>query len=342
MRSDDVYKPAIPLAYVQLIIDVSKRHGVSREQLLQGLGLPRSLLNSPDSRLSRHDAGTILLRSIKLTGNLGIGFEIGLESGVSTHGLVGYGLMSAPTLRAGIAFGTRFLPTRLPYLRLELHEEGRHAAVTVEQTMDLGPLQTHTLDLFLVGLYRLLLQACFGLVKESDVELWFDYAQPTYSALYRDRLPQMRFGKPANQFRFPAAILDIPLVTANPITIAQITAQLEQELAVLSQTEDLLARIRAVLINRNGSYPGFEEAAKKLNLSARTLRRKLADRGVSFRKILDDVLRRDAITLLTESNMSVEQIAERLGYADPANFTRAFYRWTHISPSAYRSARLER
>jgi AraC-like DNA-binding protein len=336
---EDVYRPAIPLAYVQLILDYAERSGVSREKLGQGLGLFRSGLSSGDVRVSRHDAGAILLRAIKLTGNPGTGFEIGLDSSITTHGLVGYGLMASSTLREGIAFGYKFLPTRLPYLRLDFHVDDRQAVVSVLDATDLGIVRNHIFEFFLVGVYRLLLQCSFGLMREPDVELWCDYPQPGYYAGYRQRLPPMRFGKPSNQIRFPAAILDKALPMANAITVLQVTAQLERELAILGETEDLLARIRATLINRNGRYPGLKDVAQKLHMSPRTIRRKMASHGVSFRKILDDVLQREAITLLSNSSLSIEQIADRLGYSDSANFTRAFQRWTSTAPSAYRQAR---
>lgn len=343
IRSDDVYRPAIPLAYVQLILEYAERNGVGREKLVQGLGLSRHLLNSADARVSRHDAGAILLRAIKLTGNPGTGFEIGLSSSITTHGLVGYGLMASSTLRQGIEFGYRFLPTRLPYLRLGFHVDGGQAVVSVLDAADLGIVRNHTLEFFLVGVHRLFLQSSFGLFQEADVELWCDYPPPNYYARYRERLPGMRFGKASNQIRFPAAILDRPLPMANAIAVAQVTALLERELSILGETEDLLARIRAALVNRDGRYPGLEDVAQKLNMSPRTIRRKMANHGVSFRKILDDVLRREAITLLGDSAMSIEQVADRLGYSDPANFTRAFHRWTLITPSAYRhgQARLD-
>lgn len=335
-RSDDVYRPAIPLAYVQPILDYAEQNGVARDKLVQGLGLPRSLLDSADARVSRHDAGAILLRAIKLTGNPGTGFEIGLASSITTHGLVGYGLMASSTLREGLEFGNKFLPTRLPYLRLELYVDGTQAVVSVMDAADLGIVRNHTFEFFLVGVYRLLLQSSFGLMRESDVEIRCDYPQPKYYARYRERLPRMRFGWASNEVRFPAAILDAPLPTANAIAVAQVTAQLERELAILGETEDFLARIRAALTHRNGRYPGLDEVAQKLNMSPRTIRRKMANHGVSFRKILDDVLRREAITLLSDAAMSIEQVADRLGYSDPANFTRAFQRWTLSTPSAYR------
>ena len=336
-RFEDVYRPAIPLAYVQLIFDYAARNGVARETLVQGLGLSRSLLGSVDARVSRHDAGAILLRAIKLTGNPGTGFEIGLASSITTHGLLGYGFMAASTLREGMVFGNRFLSTRLPYLRLDVYVEGDQAVVSVLDTADLGIVRNHTFEFFLVGVYRLLMQAAFGLLEARHVELWCDYPQPKYYSRYRERLPAMRFSKASNQVRLPAAILDLPLPMANPIAAAQVTAHLERELAILGETEDLLARIRAALIIRDGRYPGLDEVSRKLNMSSRTIRRKMANHGISFRKVLDDVLRREAITLLSDTAMSIEQIADRLGYSDPANFTRAFHRWTLTTPSAYRA-----
>jgi AraC-like DNA-binding protein len=337
----EVYRPAIPLAYVQLILDYAQRRGVAQEQLVQGLGLYPRLFNTPDARVSRHDAGAILLRAIRLTGNLGVGFEMGLLSNITTHGLVGYGLMASPTLREGIEFGRKFLPTRLPYLRLDLYIDGRDAVVSVVHSVELGVVRNYTDEFFLVGVYRLLLQASFGLLKEENVELWCDTLQPKYYSRYREHLPKMLFGKVANQVRFPASMLEMPLPMANAIAVSQVTAQLERELAVLDKTEDLLARIRATLTLRNGNYPKLEEVAQRLNMSPRTIRRKLASHGVSFRKILDDVLRREAIALLNDSEMSIEQVAARLGYSDPGNFTRAFHRWMLLTPSTFRDRRVK-
>ncbi len=339
IQSNEFYRPALPLAYIQLILDYAQTKGIEPKQLIQGLGLSKSLRKAIDMRVSRHDAGTILLRAIKLTGNPGIGFELGLMSSITTHGLVGYGFMASSTLREGIEFGRKFLPTRLPYLGLELdlYVDGDQAVVSVVHSVDLGVMRNHVYEFFLVGVYRLIVQSSFGLIQEANVELWCDYAKPEYYDHYSERLPKLCFGKASNQVRFPAAPLDAPLPTANALTVSQVIAQLERELAILGKTEDLLARIRAALVYRNGHYPGLEEVSEKLNMSPRTVRRKLANHGVSFRKILDDVLRREAITLLNDSTMSIEQIAERLGYSAPANFTRAFYRWTLSTPSAYRS-----
>src|SRR3546814_9079687 len=99
------------------------------------------------------------------------GFEIGLASSITTHGLVGYGLMASSTLREGIAFGYKFLPTRLPYLRLDFHVDGHQAVVSVLDAADLGIVRNHAFEFFLVGVYRLLLQCSFGRLEEHKSEL---------------------------------------------------------------------------------------------------------------------------------------------------------------------------
>src|SRR3546814_18713105 len=121
----------------------------------------------------------------------------------------------------------------------------------------------------------------------------------------------MRFGKASNQVRFPAAILDIALPMANAIAVSQVTAQLERELAILGETEDLLARVRATLINRNGQFHGLEDVAQKLNMSPRTISRTRAGHGVRFRHMRDEVLRREGIKLLRASIMGIELIDYR-------------------------------
>ena len=72
-------------------------------------------------------------------------------------------------------------------------------------------------------------------------------------------------------------------------------------------------------------------------MSSRTLTRRLQQTGLGFQQLLDEARKRDAIKLLQNTSLTVEQIALRLGYTDPANFSRAFKKWTGEPPSQYRT-----
>jgi AraC-like DNA-binding protein len=81
---------------------------------------------------------------------------------------------------------------------------------------------------------------------------------------------------------------------------------------------------------------GARQVAEALHVSVRSLQRKLADKGTSFAQLLEDTRRELARQYVSNSRLSVGEITYLLGFSDPANFTRAFRRWTGQSPSAFR------
>lgn len=89
------------------------------------------------------------------------------------------------------------------------------------------------------------------------------------------------------------------------------------------------------LIPRGGS--GIGSAAMTVGMSVRTLQRRLADMGVSYSDLVDEVRLASALTLIDDRSIKLSEIARRLGYADAANFDRAFKRWTGLSPSQARA-----
>lgn len=333
-----INQPAVPIAYGLLILELASERDVTREAMLTNSNIPADIWDKPDARLSLVSAGELLFRAMHLSKDQAFGYAIGLRSNLTSHGFLGYGLMSYPTLGETIAFGAKFLQLRLPILSLSVITESAEAALIVTGTVPLGDLRQCIFDLFLVGLWRMMPILTAGqFYINGDVELWFDYPQPDYYERYRDRLPAMRFSMPSNQIRFPATYLDRPINTANPVTAKLVTDQCVKELSLLGFTEDFLVQVRANLNHEQGTYPDQETLAAQLHMSGRTLKRKLQQHGMSFQALLDEARRRDAMALLQNSALSIEEVATRIGYTDRANFTRAFRKWTGFPPTEYRS-----
>jgi AraC-like DNA-binding protein len=103
-------------------------------------------------------------------------------------------------------------------------------------------------------------------------------------------------------------------------------------------TDDLPALVSGRLRETGEGYPSLARMAAGLCMSPRTLKRRLRAHGVRFRQLLDGVRFRESAQLLEQSDLTVEQIALRLGYSSPANFSRAFRRWSGHAPGAYRRA----
>jgi len=81
---------------------------------------------------------------------------------------------------------------------------------------------------------------------------------------------------------------------------------------------------------------GMKAVASSLKMTDRTLRRRLAEEGTSFSTISSHVKYSVATRHLKGSEVSIEQVAELAGFSDPANFRRAFIRWTSMTPAQFR------
>ena len=339
MKLAEFARPAVPVGYAQLILDVAATHGVAGASLLAAADVPRGLLDDPNGRLTAFQAGSLLVHATELTAEPAIGYEIGLHSSLTSHGLMGYGLISASTVREAIELGERFLPLRLPMVSMTLSVDGATGVIEVAETAPVGSIRQVLIDLFLVGISRMAPTLTERRSRPEDMELWFDSPEPDYYARFQDRLPVMRFEMGVNQARFPASDLDLPLETANHITASMLEEQLGLELEQLGLGSDLVAQVRASLRDPHDGFPDLETVAERLHMSSRTFKRKLQEHGTGFRELVEAVRRAEAIRLLNTTELSVAQIAGRLGYADSSSFTRAFHKWTSTSPGAFRLRR---
>ncbi len=95
-------------------------------------------------------------------------------------------------------------------------------------------------------------------------------------------------------------------------------------------------RVRDFLFRSGWEQCGLIDAAKEMNMTPRTLMRRLEEDGTSFQAIKDGLRRDMAIRSLRNGRKSIEQISQEVGFSSAANFHRAFLRWTGATPSTYR------
>jgi len=100
----------------------------------------------------------------------------------------------------------------------------------------------------------------------------------------------------------------------------------------------LIECLREWLAEQAPLYPGLDRLAAQCCIAPRTLKRRLSSRGLGYQDLLDQLRATHAMRLLAQPELSVEQIAEQVGYSSAANFYRAFRRWTGRSPGAFREA----
>ena len=148
------------------------------------------------------------------------------------------------------------------------------------------------------------------------------------------------FDQPRYEIWIDPEFIDKPLATANP-ELVRINDQIVTDYLAHLDRSDVTTRVRAKLIERlpDGNV-GEEDIASALNLSSRSLQRKLKAQGVSFKHLLDDTRKELGMQYVRNPHHSLIEIAFLLGFSEPGNFTRAFKRWYGLSPSKYRQESL--
>ncbi|MCP3871186.1 MAG: AraC family transcriptional regulator [Gammaproteobacteria bacterium] len=146
----------------------------------------------------------------------------------------------------------------------------------------------------------------------------------------------VEFDAPGYRMFFDKSSLDQSLPTGN----AEIARANDQViLTYLSQLNrsDTVMRVKVALIERlPSSMVSKEDVADVLNMSSRTLLRKLHDEDTSFKQLLDETRRELAEEYIKNPEVSIGEITYLLGFSEPSNFTRAFKRWTGRAPISFR------
>lgn len=323
----------LPGIYVLDVVTLARRWKVGPDALLAGTGLTEAALRDPGARVSLAHAAHVVERAHELTREPALALYHGMQMKVSSHGFLGFAAMTASNVREALTLAERYAATRTSVLAVSTVIEHDTAALVIEERADLGGLREFAVLGLLIGIWQMG-QTVTGRRLRGTAEC--SLPAPAWLATVPFPVGDMlRFDRPATRLCFAAELLDVPLVTADPVAVQLARAQCERELAMLVDA-GLPGRVRAALAAPDGGFRSVVEVAREVHMSARTLKRKLAALGTSYTAILDEVRRQRALLLLDDRSLGLGEIAARLGYTEVANFTRAFRSWTGTTPAAFR------
>lgn len=148
------------------------------------------------------------------------------------------------------------------------------------------------------------------------------------------------FNAACDRILFNTRAMSQPLLTASPELAIQNDALVADYLARLDRS-DLVTRLQALLIRHEPiGVLSLEDVAQQLNMSQRTLQRRLQEKQLSYKQVVDDVRQQQALHWLRLDYLSIGEVGYRLGFSNSANFTRACRRWYGEAPKAIRASLL--
>lgn len=145
------------------------------------------------------------------------------------------------------------------------------------------------------------------------------------------------FNRPGNCIVFDKSSLQVPVLGCNPQLNAAVETMLREKIQRSQEGERFSAKVKEVMLrNDQSDFPQLESIADALNITTRTLQRKLQKENTSFRELSDAVKYEFASAMLRHGEFTVSEISYRLGYTDPATFGKAFKQWSGVSPLSFR------
>ncbi|MBA4208255.1 MAG: hypothetical protein C0454_01865 [Parvibaculum sp.] len=266
-----------------------------------------------------------------------IALKLGSRMHLGTHGLLGHAILSSRTLRQAASLMIQYSPLQGTKGRIQLSFAGGNAVLTFEPPFEVAGAPHFLVELFFAGVLAALRQLIGPLPESCRLELAYPAAMPAEA--YRKYLGvEVSFNHPVNRFVGPNDRVDMPLSAANIPMAEMYRRQCERLLRDMNAENGIAGELRRMILAAHGRFPGMVEAARRLNMSERTLRRRLASEGMSYRGIVDDVRAYLAREYLRDTPLGIADVASLLGFDDVANFRRAFRKRYGCSPSAYRSA----
>lgn len=324
------------------MVRAAEARGFSVQDLLDRFSLSREALDDPDARISGRTALELWHALIERTGDPALQLSAPTELPFGAYRVIDYLVGASTTVGEGIERFARFFRLIADTVRLTLeHGEGGGSCLC----LDMGeggaapPVYVDYVFAALVGRMRTWIHP-----ELSVHEVSLRRPQPADVAPYVERFgAQVRFGADRDRLCFSESEWTSAIADSDA-TLAHVLEEHARMLAskLPTASESFVASVQGCIVAALPDGADEEDVARALHVSRRTLQRKLAQDGTSYRSVLDAVRRSLAESYLADDAVSIPEVAFMLGFSEQSSFHRAFQRWTGSPPGRWRRERAGR
>lgn len=321
------------------LLGLAEDRGIGAERLCRGLGFTYGDLLDRDLRLSYQQVRALILRVQQVLQEPALGIASGERQTPVSWGLPGLAMLTCETFGEAIEYGLTQQSAAGAMLHNVFELSGREAHLDVQPhhfDLEIEPFLVEENFAGAVAVVRCLVGAAFSPLR---VELAFDKpAKPAHEAAYRRffRCP-VHFGAGGHRLTLESRWLEVRLPGYDRITCGLMRSQLNTLLPRPMGRTDLVESLTNRMRLGGEEVHRQADLAQMINLSERTLRRRLEAQSQSYRTLRDDTRYERARDLLLNSGLTMAEVADRVGYADARAFRRAFKRWSGVLPAEFRA-----
>lgn len=333
MSDADILNISMPNTYVKLLTQDFCDH----QALVANVGIPATNLAKYTKDITVRQHLQCIANALAMRPDPDWHLRWGKRMAGNFHGPLTLAMLSAPNLGEGLDVFLNFIPSRIPYHQWNGFYVDDKYHCEVNQLIDLGPTRDALIEVPMIVMQEYVRIFQTGSLAGARVEL--SYTNPPHQRYY-DRwfdCPVV-LGCQRNALIIPRAWRQLINLDFNESAWLGALERCEATYPLLDDVRAVVTKYlnTAIESDQTKPLPTAEEMAKRFNVSARTLIRRLRDGKTSYRQLLDDVLKKKALEMIAAPDYPVHYIAARLGYSDPKSFRRAFKRWCGVPPGEYR------
>lgn len=331
---------------IRIMVAGGEARGMTTTTCLAGTGLRPGDLDDEYAQIWAHQEFTVVRNILdRLGAQPGLGAAIGAHSTIGRTGVIGFMMLAGPTVREALSRAIPYLALSPTHLRFSLEEgwirqDDPGAAVVPAAVIAADDEIPHDVRAFVVERDLAGLAAAF---RGAQIDVGPTALETTLGPESAVILGEswglgpdaVRPHAPRNRLVITPARLDERLPQGDENTAKLFERQCRELLDERLARVGVAGQVRSRLRHERDSWPSMAEVAAGLHLDVRTLRRRLAAEGTSFREVLDEVRHHRALELLAQ-RAPVSEVARELGYSETATFSRSFTRWEGTPPSRVR------
>ena len=312
-------------------------YGCDSDELFQRAGLDHERLSQPLARYAYPSIQRLWALAVDATGDACFGLRVSSFWHPTTFHALGYSWLASRNLAEGFERLVRYSSVANTAAKgaLRVEESADAFCFVVDNNSVFPPPQPAAMDAGMATILRMC-RAAYG-NKFRPLQVSMCHPEPDCVDQFAELFAApVLFSEERYAMHIDRGIANESLSTANP-ELVRVNDQIVTDYLANLERNDVIMRVRSQLIERLPSGRVDEgDIAASINLSRRSLQRKLKQQGVSFSGLLDSSRRELGLQYVRDSQHSLNEIAYLLGFSEPGNFSRAFKRWYGKPPSLYR------
>lgn len=319
----------------QVLWRILEARGFDPAPVFHEAGLDPGWWNKPYTRFPDAKLDAAWFRATELLSDPCIGLQAARFLNPASLHALGFAWLASDSLYDALSRLVRYSDLLSDGLRLELAVSRDTCQLTIVDAPIEGRAAPQRLDAFWAGIMLLSRLITSETLAPTNLALRRP-APPCADDFFAFFRAPIAFSAPTDSIAFSRKVAERTLPTANRI-LAHASDEVINDYIARISANDLPGRVKSRLIDTlpSGTY-GEADVAGALHMSLRTLQRRLAEEGTSFKVLLDEARRELAMRFIGECRLSIKETSYLLGFSEPGNFSRAFRRWTGTTPSRFR------